>query len=100
MIDQGVIWDSWIPSVIGGVLAGLIVIVMELLWRGVYGWIQRRKAVARLRRFFAEWGEQVAAAPELEGQDAPPVGFVKFALHKYHLRTAPHPRRANDQTPE
>ena len=93
MIDERVIWDSWIPSVIGGVLAGLIVIVMELLWRGVYGWIQRRKAVTGLRKFFAEWEGQIATAKELEGP-APgvpgvPVESVKFVLHKFYLRTAP-----------
>ena len=32
MIDERVIWDSWIPSVIGGVLAGIIVIMMELFY--------------------------------------------------------------------
>ena len=93
MIDERVIWDSWIPSVIGGVLAGLIVIMMELLWRGGYVWIQRRKAVTGLRRFFAEWEERITTAKDLEGP-APgvpgvPVESVKFVLHKSYLRTAP-----------
>ncbi len=90
MIDQGVIWGSWIPSVIGGVLAGLIVIMMELLWRWMYGWILRRRAVATLRKFFAGWEKQITSATAIEWSigDQSTEEVMKFIYHRFWLQAA------------
>lgn len=91
MNEQMGIYESLVLPVGGGVIAGFIVIVIELLWRGWYAWIQRRKAVSRLRKFFAKWEEEITTASAI---DVPRPNVVvtreilQFEIHKHYLRTA------------
>ena len=61
-------------SVVGGVIAGIIVILIQSAW----AWAQRRRAAKEVGAFFRTWETDVGR----QGDDA-----WRLVVHKKHLRT-------------
>lgn len=85
-------YASFLLSVGGGVLAGLAVVAVELVWRFGLAWWQRKKALQALGTLLGEWEESINSAtgfayPQL-GRTASKED-VQFAKHKSYLWTAP-----------
>ena len=79
-------------SIFGGILAGLALVLVELIWRLLYGLFRRHRAVRAIRAFFSRWEESIKTAGVI---DDPVAGVsvskevIQFLHHKYYLRIAP-----------
>ena len=79
-------------SILGGVLAGFALVLVELIWRLFYALFQKHRTIREIRGFFSEWEKAIATSG---GIDDPEVGIsrskeeVQFAQQKYYLRILP-----------
>ncbi len=81
-------YASLILSIGGGVLAGIVVILLEWGWRGFYGWYQGRKAVKAVGTFFLEWETAINSVEPLDHPvrgDQISIEVLQFVKHKYYL---------------
>ena len=85
-------YASLVLSVGGGVLAGIVVILMEWGWRNFYGRWQRRKAIIGLSSFFRQWESTINSVESLthpeSGQHIARED-IQFAQHKNRPWTVP-----------
>ena len=76
-------------SIAGGIIAGIVVILLEWGFRSLYGRNQRRNAVNAVRDFFRRWESDINSTDELltsDGRFTRPQGDVQFAKHREYLR--------------
>ena len=85
-------WSEVYLSIIGGVIAGLGLVLVELIWRLSYGLFQKHKAIRAMSAFFSKWEETINTS---EAIDDPATGVsaskeqVRFLHHQYNLRILP-----------
>ena len=89
-------WDSTdlvhtaLLSIIGGIIAGVVVILLELGFRSWFEWNQRRNAVNAVEEFFRRWENDINSTDVLltsDGRATAPRNRLQFEKHRYHLRT-------------
>ena len=86
------VYDSILLPVLGGVIAGGIVIAIELTFRRVYEWLQRREAEKAMSEFFKQWeskinGSEAISDPQAGIQRTKDV--VQYAFHQDYVRQFP-----------
>ena len=89
-------WNSsdMYASIVGGILAGLALVLVELIWRLFYGLFQKHRALRAIKKFFREWEESIK---NIGGIDDAAAGVsvskevTQFLQHKYYLRIVPIP---------
>ena len=77
-------------SVAGGVIAGIVVILLEWGFRSLYAWNQRRNAVNAVGDFFRRWEGDIDETEEIvtsDGRFTLPRSRLKFEKHREQLRT-------------
>ena len=57
--------DTAFLSIVGGIIAGIVVILLEWSFRFLYGWNQRRNAVNAVGDFFVRWEGDINSTDEL-----------------------------------
>ena len=75
--------------IVGGVIAGGIVVLIEWIFRLLYDWNQRRKGTKAIGRFFAEWEDAINSSADLPaGPNGQTVARdqIQFIKHKYYIR--------------
>ena len=90
--DPPGLWASIILSISGGILAGVLVLVGEIVFRRGRDHRQRRKAERAIGVFFREWETAINSAvgvPPNPNFGAVPKAAVQFAQHEYFIRMAP-----------
>ena len=89
-------WDSTdfvhtaLLSIIGGIIAGVVVILLEWGFRYLYEWNQRRNAVNAVEDFFRRWENDINSTDETltsDGRFTLPRSTQQFAKHRYYLST-------------
>ena len=85
-------WTTITLSILGGVIAGVILLAGEVAFRKAYEGVQRRKAIMAIGQFFARWESTINDAMGFPGPES--IGFIskesiQFARHKDFLRRAP-----------
>ena len=86
------LWATIIFPILGGVVAGILVLAGEVALRRGYERVQRRKAIRAIGQFFGNWESMINDA--LDIPDNPNFGpidraSVQFAYHGEFLRRAP-----------
>ena len=77
-------------SIVGGVIAGIVVVLLEWGFRSVYLWNQRRNAVNAVGEYFRRWESDINSTDELltsDGRFSLPRVRLQFEKHKEYLRT-------------
>ena len=75
--------------ILGGIIAGGIVILIEWVFRILYGWNQRKRGTKVISRFFAEWEDAINTSTDLPES---PSGItvakdqIQFVKHRYYIR--------------
>ena len=93
--DPPNVWATIILSILGGVIAGIIVLAGEVALRRGYEGVQRRKAIRAIGQFFGRWESEINDAMDIPAhEDNPNLGpiskaSVQFAFHGDFLRRAP-----------
>ena len=90
--DPPGLWASIILSLSGGIVAGILVLLGEILIRMEYDRRQRMKAYKAMGLFFKEWETTISGAEAIPAQGpapAVPKANVQFAFHGHFLRRAP-----------
>ena len=83
--------DTVVFPIVGGVIAGIIVILVQWTFRAVNECRQRHNAENALREFFEEWEDTINGATALNGF---PTGHsltteqLQYTYHKDYLRRA------------
>ena len=84
--------DTVLFPVLGGIFAGIVVILIEWSFRSLHDCKQRKKAERSIGKFFGEWNSCINNAVELRDEqgvlNAPKIA-VQFAIHKDFLRSFP-----------
>ena len=82
--------ETALLSIAGGIIAGIAVILMELGFRSLYGWKQKRNAVNAVNDLFRRWESDINSTEELvtgDGRFRLPRDRLQFEKHKEYLRT-------------
>ena len=90
--DPPGLWASVILSVSGGIAAGVLVLLGEILIRRELNFRQQSKAVKAIGLFFKKWETTIHGASAIQAQGPAPAvskAAVQFALHGDFLRRAP-----------
>lgn len=80
---------SIILSIPGGVIAGLIVVAGEWLWRYCDARNRRRRTLREVALYFDTWESQIYELPEKSDEEDgihPPREAFQFAIHKARIR--------------
>ena len=89
------LWATIILSILGGVIAGIIVLAGEIALRAGYEGVQRRRAIRYIGQFFARWESTINDSMGFPAPEAIPnielisKANVQFARHEDFLRKAP-----------
>ena len=82
--------DTAILSIAGGIIAGIVVVLIEWWFRFLYGWNQRRNSVNAVGNFFRRWESDINSTDDLltsDGRFSLPRDRLQFEKHKEYLRT-------------
>ena len=83
------VYATVIFPIVGGIIAGIIVILIEWGFRSLYERGQRRKAINGIGEFFGEWESRINS---LAARNVPQIGTsytreqIQFAFHQHFLR--------------
>ena len=75
--------------ILGGIIAGVIVIIFEWSFRVFYEWNQRKRGAKVISRFFGEWEDAINTTVDLPEN---PSGVlyakaqIQFVMHSYYVR--------------
>ena len=81
--------DTALLSITGGVIAGIVVILLEWSFRFLYGWRQRRSAIHAVREFFRRWEDDINSTEDMLTSDCRfslPKTQLQYVKHKDFLR--------------
>ena len=93
--DPPGLWASIILSVVGGILAGGLVLAGEFAISKGYEQVQQRKAMKAIGLFFKEWESTINETTDIPAHPTNPSNgpinraVVQFAYHEDYLRRAP-----------
>ena len=93
--DPPGLWASIVLSVSGGVVAGVLVLLGEVVLRRGYERVQRGKACKAITQFFVSWESTINDAEDIPYHPSNPSGgpidraVVQFAYHGDFLRRTP-----------
>ena len=57
------VFQTVIYPILGGVIAGFIVVIVELVFRYLYDRWQQRKAINSIKELFSEWESKITSRP-------------------------------------
>ena len=74
------VYTTVVFPIVGGIIAGVIVILIELGFRVLYEWNQRKRGAKDISRFFGEWEAAINTSVDLPASPTP-ISPTQ-ALHK------------------
>ena len=83
------VYTTVIFPILGGILAGVIVILIEWGFRVLYEWNQRKRGTKVISRFFGEWQDAINTSADLPESPEGVVytkGQIQIAQHRYYIR--------------
>ena len=86
------VYETVIFPILGGVIAGFVVIVIELVFRNLYDRWQRRKTIKAIEKLLSEWESKINNPSAIENNPAgtsPSKGEFQLPIHRYHLKITP-----------
>ncbi len=86
------VYETVIFPILGGVIAGFIVVVIELVFRHLYDRWQRSKAINAIEKLLGEWESKINNANDLtddHGRIIQTKEVIRFLHHKYYLKRVP-----------
>ena len=89
-LDPSNLTGAALLSIVGGIIAGVIVVLIEWGFRALYGWNQRRVAIKSVATFFRDWENYINSTEDVttsDGRFTLNRGVQQFARHKDRLRT-------------
>ena len=83
------VYSTVVFPILGGIIAGVIVILIEWGFRILHERSQRRRATKVISRFFAEWQDAIntsADLPENPSGVTASKDQIQFIKHRYYVR--------------
>ena len=88
-VDSFDVNSTVIFPILGGIIAGVIVILFEWSFRALYEWNQRKRGTKDISRFFGNWEDAINTSADL-GDNPSGVLYAKdqiqFVMHRYYVR--------------
>ena len=83
------VYTTVVFPIIGGIIAGVIVILIEWGFRVLYEWNQRYRGAKDISRFFGKWEDTINKSADLPASPEGVVyhkGEIQYVQHRYHIR--------------
>ena len=86
------VYTTVVFPIVGGIIVGVIVILIELGFRVLYEWNQRKRGAKDISRFFGKWEAAINTSADLPASPEGvvyPKGQIQFAQHKGYISLVP-----------